>query len=563
LPSGYGFIPSNAASAASSSSTNKKNEPQKPGNLNVRLDTQGGVTYSPSDLTSHNVIKRMFIPYKLGDASAAESSAAREAGQEALQGAVLTANEEESSAYDFEHDLEKDLINPEISEARKYALSVDLNRLTGRPEGGLGWDQLGKNTEGVAKPSYAKTTSAQTSTSVRSTATTTTLATQRPDGSLPDWYMRPSAKKDVTSFTVPTSYTGRAVDQQRPWDAMRWTGHRRLERPSRREYERGIAAFEEINGPGRAPSLTSGEASSADSASGASTVGGVDGRQASLGVADLFVIDPRLSRPLRMVRRTDPRQVLLLCSGVYLQANEVATMRAAQAARDAGLSTKDVNTSKQAQDMLVQLAKTSEACGGIGVVYCPSDDPLGQDEAALQRLDPRFEVNTCKRLEGTPTTVRNSLRRAQLRAVLAALELANWEDEGFDKIVIGVEEPWIVRGITVDIWTWRKTGWTLAEHSSLGGPGESVPDRDMWELIDEAVRKYESIDCNVRFWHVARSNDMALTRKLAHQAALRAVQQRPALVRWRKKLAPTLVEQAERRKAAKPANHQELGLTVH
>lgn len=330
---------------------------------------------------------------------------------------------------------------------------------------------------------------------------------------------------------------------------MRWYGHRALERPSRRDAERGMGAFEEINGPGRIPSLAE-AAQDPDSSTIDTSRSNAAGR--TLSVADLFIVDPRRYRPLRMVRRSDPKQVLLLCAGVYLSEKEGTSLQAAQAARKAGLNPADLGKdNKQIQDIISTLHTTRASRGGIGVLYCPNDDPLSQDERKLQEMDRRFEVNACKRLEAPPELIgSNTARRAQLRSALAAIELANWEEEGFDKIVIGVDQDWIVQGITTDIWRWKHTGWKLTGHSPQGAPGESVPDRDLWELLDAAVTKYEEIDCNVRFWHI-HAQDGALVKRLAEMGATKNVAERPAVVRWRKKLAPTVVDEQQRRKTAK------------
>ncbi|KAE8223212.1 hypothetical protein CF326_g8230, partial [Tilletia indica] len=79
-------------------------------------------------------------------------------------------------------------------------------------------------------------------------------------------------------------------------------------------------------------------------------------------------------------------------------------------------------------------------------------------------------------------------------------------------------------------------GWIVhgAAGSELGvDPGERVPDRDLWELLDEAVRGYEEIDCNVRFWRVNKA-DLETAKELAVAGAINDKQQ-PETVRWRKK----------------------------
>lgn len=562
-----------ATSSATTKSTSTTAQPSS--SLNVRLDTPGGVTYSPSEMTSHNLIKRLFIPYKLGE------------------GGDDRDDNDDREEYDFDGDLkreenrtttrgeegkeeekEEEEGDEKVSAARAYALSINFDALEEKRQSVRNNEKLSSRVDeegeerstddyGYYNNDYdyddKKTISGQSKMSTSSkmtTATMVSMSSKKQDGSLPDWFTRTSANKDAVPFIVPPSRTGLWQDYKRPWDAMKWHGHRAFERPSERERERGIAAFEDVNGIGRAPSIaeTRVGSSSDDSRSIMSTQTSTTTRQAarSLNVADLFVVDPRKSRPLRMVRRTDPRQVLLLCNGVYLGPSQVTSFKVAQAAQKAGLDLKTMsNNSKEAQKMLSSFASSATSRGGIGVVYCPHEDALSQDSDRLATIDPRIDINPAKRLEVPPTFTELTERRAQLRAVLAALELANWEEEGFDKVVIGVEQNWIVRGISNDIWRWKHTGWTLTEEGPQGSPGDSVPDRDLWELLDQAIQSYEKIDCNVRFWQVS-SKDARLAKNLAEVGAMKDVQ-RPMLVRWRRKK-PSVLQAAE--KSKKDNNHQ-------
>jgi hypothetical protein len=511
--------------------------------LQVRLDTPGGVTYSPNDLSSHNVIKRLFIPYKVGD------DAERKGDQE----------------YNFDKDVEKEEAEIKagheqgISAARAYALSIDFDAIAEKRENALREQKQSERIDeegeddaetvgsyGIDKMSISGQSKASVS-SQMTTATLATISSSKKDGSLPDWYTRTSAHKDVVPFLVPASMTKRPQDHKRPWDAMRWRGHRAFERPSQREIENGIAAFDDVNGVGRAPTLAEAQEMRGgdDSRSIRTAQTSETARQSArmLNVADLFVVDPRRTHTLRMVRRIDPRQVLLICNGVYLEGSQVATLKAAQAAHKAGVDLKDLsNNSKEVQKMIQAALSSARPQGGIGVIYCPNDDPLNQDHDNLRAIDERIDVNCAKRLEAPPEFSESTARRAQLRAVLAAIELANWEEEGFDKIVIGVEQNWIVSGVSNDIWRWKRNGW-------INATGGMVEDRDLWELIDEAIMTYEKIDCNVRFWQIS-PNDARLAKNLAEIGALKDLQ-RPKVVRWRRKK-PSVLEASEK----KTKNHQ-------
>lgn len=100
------------------------------------------------------------------------------------------------------------------------------------------------------------------------------------------------------------------------------------------------------------------------------------------------------------------------------------------------------------------------------------------------------------------------------------------------------------------IWTWRTNGWVLARESPLGIPGERVPNRDLFELLDAACRKYEKLDFTVRFWLLPRSETRP-AKVLAEEGALKE-NQMPGTVKWRKKKALAREkEESERAKEGK------------
>ncbi len=86
-----------------------------------------------------------------------------------------------------------------------------------------------------------------------------------------------------------------------------------------------------------------------------------------------------------------------------------------------------------------------------------------------------MEPNFSRRLERPPELATTTVRRAALRAALAALEFTRWEAEGFDKIVIATHHGWLVDGISRWIWEWRHNKWRLMAESPLGQIDEQVP----------------------------------------------------------------------------------------
>ena len=324
----------------------------------------------------------------------------------------------------------------------------------------------------------------------------------------------------LVATKAPGAISGDQKSSSQPWDAQSRTNHRALDRPTTEEKAKGIAAFDNVSGQGRAP--TASEVGIKDDiASIFSTANdGQDGKSvapstatrrsivaaAQLRPADLFTPDPRPYKPLRYVRRSDPRQVLLLCAGRVLDPQQAASLSAAKAAVESGMTYPPPQAQKELEAATKKLMTSyggPALRGGIGVVFCPEEDPwleqIVSDSASMRSGASAFqavrkEPNCSRRLERPPEFSETSKKRAALRAACAALEYTQWEQEGFDKIVLACNERWLVQGISNDIWQWRAQGWTLTGESPLGAAGESVPDRDLWELLDYLVKSYEKIE---------------------------------------------------------------------
>lgn len=206
-------------------------------------------------------------------------------------------------------------------------------------------------------------------------------------------------------------------------------------------------------------------------------------------ISMLFTPDPRPWRPYRFVRRSDPRQLLLFSAGTLLTGGQVRAAELAQRAASDG-SAKALDRRSIAS--YFGTTENTESQAGVGVVYSPT--PGLCTSLAEKCEDERAELNMSRRLERPDFLNRTTMQRAALRAVIAALEYVRWEEEGFDKIVIATHNAWLVRGITHDIWEWRRNGWTLTRQTPQGLPGDAVPDRDLWELLDYTVRQYEEIE---------------------------------------------------------------------
>jgi len=313
----------------------------------------------------------------------------------------------------------------------------------------------------------------------------------------------------VKDYKFPPSISGRD-DGRFPWNSSTWSSNRAFEMLIQQPKGRDSGTqWSEISGSGDATSSAS--------------------QKVTLDIiSTLFVPDPRTWRPYRFVRRTNPRQVLLMCAGTALSPQQIRSAEAAHRVA-AGLMPREEATKSLAS--YYSTTENTNLQAGLGFIYSPDKaicTALREDVDAT-----RVEKNFSRRLERPEFPATTTRHRAALRSVIAALEYIRWEEEGFDKIVLATHHGWIVRGISHDIWEWRQNGWKFMRNSVLGLPGENVPDRDLWELLDYVVRQYEAIDCNCRFWHIPKStNNEAIA--LAEMGALKTNQQ-PSTVRWTKR----------------------------
>lgn len=96
---------------------------------------------------------------------------------------------------------------------------------------------------------------------------------------------------------------------------------------------------------------------------------------------------------------------------------------------------------------------------------------------------------------GTPQP--QTSNRAELRAVIAALQFRIWVGEGWKRLIIATDSEYVVNGATEWARGWERKGWVTAKK-------EPVKNRDLWELLLREVRKHAERDLTVLFWRIPR-----------------------------------------------------------
>lgn len=84
--------------------------------------------------------------------------------------------------------------------------------------------------------------------------------------------------------------------------------------------------------------------------------------------------------------------------------------------------------------------------------------------------------------------------RAELRAVIAALQFRHWRGEGWSELVIATDSEYVALGATAWVRGWRRKGWMTNKNTP-------VKNRDLWELLLETIK---SLQLRVLFWRIPR-----------------------------------------------------------
>ncbi|KAF2422597.1 ribonuclease H-like protein [Tothia fuscella] len=152
---------------------------------------------------------------------------------------------------------------------------------------------------------------------------------------------------------------------------------------------------------------------------------------------------------------------------------------------------------------------STNATAGFAFVFRPavSASALGSCHSRLENKGPTGEA--------APQTS----NRAELRAVIAALQFRYWCGEGFNRLVIATDSSYTVEGCTSSIRTWQRNGWQTSM-------GKSVVNWDLWEVIIKETEKWSKEGLQVQFWLIPKALN-SVAEGLANQGAAE-----PACEKW-------------------------------
>ncbi|KAJ4181634.1 hypothetical protein NW755_010903 [Fusarium falciforme] len=88
--------------------------------------------------------------------------------------------------------------------------------------------------------------------------------------------------------------------------------------------------------------------------------------------------------------------------------------------------------------------------------------------------------------------------RAELRAAIAALRLYDWQDEGFESIVIATDSNYVAEGATTLAQGWGFRRWKTRTH-------DDVKNQDLWELLLGGVERWYNRRLRVDILQISRS----------------------------------------------------------
>lgn len=100
-------------------------------------------------------------------------------------------------------------------------------------------------------------------------------------------------------------------------------------------------------------------------------------------------------------------------------------------------------------------------------------------------------------LEGTVGGSEQTSNRAELRAVIAFLQMRAWEEGGAYRIVIATDSASVVDGVSKQLEQWVAHQWKTKR-------GQTVSDRDLWIVLKQELDSAKEVGLEILFWWIPR-----------------------------------------------------------
>jgi len=126
-----------------------------------------------------------------------------------------------------------------------------------------------------------------------------------------------------------------------------------------------------------------------------------------------------------------------------------------------------------------------------------------------------------RRLEKTgPTgeTHAETKERAELRAVISAIDYQIWTAQGFVRVVIAADSSYVVDGVTEGVKDWQQNGWVKED-------GTAVENKDLWQKLLLQINRNDGME--VYFWCITPQQNAVTIRE-----AEVATEQEKQVGRW-------------------------------
>ncbi|KAI1085321.1 ribonuclease H-like protein [Whalleya microplaca] len=121
--------------------------------------------------------------------------------------------------------------------------------------------------------------------------------------------------------------------------------------------------------------------------------------------------------------------------------------------------------------------------GGSAFVF--NNSKSGTEAFALEKKGPDGQ------------TYAHTSNRAELRAVIAALQFRVWWGEGWQRIVMVTDSEYVGKGATEWLRNWAGKNWRTAG-------SKPVANQDLWKALSDSLGTYAEAGCEISFWIVPR-----------------------------------------------------------